>query len=227
MIAVTGGASGIGSAIADRLLDEGQQVLVLDRAPVAPRSGLTSTQVDVTDEEAMKRAVSDACDGSQLQSLICSAGIFSNDALPSSDAFRRLLDVNLIGTWNAMLASEPWLGTGAAVVTLASVSGRTRSATASPAYVASKAGVIGLTKAMAARWAPRGIRVNCVAPGPVDTDMTAGYSETERAAMISQIPLGRFGLAQEIASTVLFLASPASGFITGAVVDANGGMFMP
>jgi NAD(P)-dependent dehydrogenase (short-subunit alcohol dehydrogenase family) len=228
MIVVTGGANGIGAAVVERFVSSGIEVLLLDRTRSARTSTeVTFAEVDVTDDVAVREAIDFGRGDATLEALVCSAGIFDIEPAPTSAAFRHVIDINLVGTWNAMQACEPWFGSQASVVTVASVSGRTRSAFAGPAYVASKAGVIGLTRAMAARWGGRGIRVNCIAPGPIDTEMTTGYSDRQRAELTAQIPLGRFGTAEEMAGTVAFLCSPASGFITGAVIDANGGMFMP
>jgi NAD(P)-dependent dehydrogenase (short-subunit alcohol dehydrogenase family) len=228
VIVVTGGASGIGSAVVAKFRSNGRAVLVLDRGSSSLVDGaVTVVEVDVTDERAVRDAVEANRNGSQIDALVCSAGVFDTDPQPSSETFKHIVNVNLVGTWNAIQACEPWFAPNSTVVTMASVSGRTRSVTAGPAYVASKAGVIGLTRAMAARWGARGVRVNCIAPGPVDTEMTTSYTDAQRVSLIEQIPLGRFGTVEEIAAVVEFLSSPASGFITGAVIDANGGMFMP
>jgi 3-oxoacyl-[acyl-carrier protein] reductase len=93
-------------------------------------------------------------------------------------------------------------------------------------YAAAKAGVAGMTRALARELGSRGITVNCVAPGFIATDMTERLPEAQRTALLQQIPLGRLGTPQEIADTVLFLASPAAGYITGSEVHVNGGMFM-
>ena len=93
-------------------------------------------------------------------------------------------------------------------------------------YAAAKAGVVGMTKSLARELGSRNITVNCVAPGFIDTDMTRALSEEQRAALLTQIPLGRFGQASEIAGAVAFLASPAGGYVTGTVLHVNGGMYM-
>jgi 3-oxoacyl-[acyl-carrier protein] reductase len=93
-------------------------------------------------------------------------------------------------------------------------------------YAAAKAGVAGLTRALAREVGSRGITVNCVAPGFIDTDMTRALGEAQRAALLAQIPLGRFGTPQDVAAAVTYLASPAAGYVTGAVLHVNGGMYM-
>jgi 3-oxoacyl-[acyl-carrier protein] reductase len=112
------------------------------------------------------------------------------------------------------------------VVNLSSISGRTKATLAAPSYVASKAGVIGLTMSLAAQAAPKGVRVNAVAPGPADTDMVRGLSPDLQARLLTTIPMGRLATAREVAQAIVFLASDAAAFVTGETLNANGGAFM-
>jgi 3-oxoacyl-[acyl-carrier protein] reductase len=111
-------------------------------------------------------------------------------------------------------------------VNLASISGRTRSTLAAPSYVASKAGIIGLTMSIAMQAAPSGVRVNAVAPGPTETDMIFGLPADMQAKVLATIPIGRLATTAEVASTIVFLASDVSGSTTGETVNINGGAFM-
>jgi NAD(P)-dependent dehydrogenase (short-subunit alcohol dehydrogenase family) len=239
---VTGARGGLGAAISARLLQDGIAVMRADlpgpRWPPAdepaPRDGAasTATALDVCDEGSAAAAV--AATRERLGSvdiLINCAGLVqlgSADEL-SLDDWRRVLDVNLTGTFimcmavrRAMLAA----GVGGAIVNLGSVSGRTQSVNGAPNYVASKAGVIGLTMSLARQWAPDGIRVNCVAPGGVDAGMADEYEPAQRAALRAAIPLGRFATAEEVAEATLFLATSRSSFTTGETLNVNGGQFM-
>jgi 3-oxoacyl-[acyl-carrier protein] reductase len=113
-----------------------------------------------------------------------------------------------------------------AIVNLASISGRTRSTLAAPSYVASKAGIIGLTMSLAMQVASAGVRVNAVAPGPTETEMILGLPEELQAKVLATIPIGRLATTAEVASTIVFLASDLSGSTTGETVNINGGAFM-
>lgn len=143
------------------------------------------------------------------------------------DAFDRVLDVNLKGTFNMTRALTKTFmrQRGGCVVNMSSVVGLMGNA-GQANYAASKAGVIGLTKAVVRELAPRGVRVNAVAPGFVETDMTAKLSEKVRAATEEQIPLKRMARPEEVAGVVRFLASDAAAYITGEVVRVDGGMAM-
>ncbi len=140
----------------------------------------------------------------------------------------QVLDINLRGTNLVCRAALPgMLARGAgSIVNLASISGRTKSVLAAPSYVASKAGVIGLTMSLASQTAGRGVRVNAVAPGPVDTDMIRNLPEDAQARLITTIPIGRLATAGEIAQAIAFLAGDAAASITGETLNVNGGAFM-
>ena len=238
---ITGGAGGIGLATARLLARDGYNVVLMDRAGQHLARAAESVRTEGRDVLAL------ACDVRNtamvdlaIQTTI--AGLGRMDVLVNTAAIARLgtiedlsdkgwdsmLEVNLRGTFAACRAAHPHLVAAApsAVVNVASISGRTRSVLTDPSYVASKAGVIGLTKSLAGQWAADGIRVNCVAPGLTDTAMAAVYTPEQRASFERTIPLGRYADPAEIAEAIVFLASPRASYITGAVLDVNGGMFM-
>ncbi len=168
-------------------------------------------------------------DFGSIWALVNNAGITRDGLLMrmGDDAFDRVLDVNLKGTFNMTRALTKTFmrQRGGCVVNMSSVVGLMGNA-GQANYAASKAGVIGLTKAVARELAPRGVRVNAVAPGFVETDMTAKLSEKVRAATEEQIPLKRMARPEEVAGVVRFLASDAAAYITGEVVRVDGGMAM-
>jgi 3-oxoacyl-[acyl-carrier protein] reductase len=112
------------------------------------------------------------------------------------------------------------------IVNLASISGRTKSTLAAPSYVASKAGIIGLTMSLASQCAGRGVRVNAVAPGPADTDMIRTLPEELKPRLLATLPMGRLATPREVAQAIVFLASDAAAYITGETLNVNGGAFM-
>jgi 3-oxoacyl-[acyl-carrier protein] reductase len=145
----------------------------------------------------------------------------------SSESFQRVLDVNLKGAFNCIkLAARPMMkAKSGRIVNISSVVALAGNA-AQANYVASKAGLIGLTKAAAQELAPRGITVNAVAPGFIATDMTAALSGEVRGKMLGQIPLGYFGEPEDVAAAAAFLCCDEARYITGQVLSVNGGMYM-
>src|ERR1700674_5192318 len=216
---VTGGASGIGAAIAHRLRSAGVEVHTLDFT-AAP----DTIQVDVTDEEACRRAVS----GSEpVDILVNSAGAAGQNAptwkLPDGE-FERVVAINLAGTYYMCRAVIPGMvsrGWGR-IVNIASIAGKEGNPNAA-AYSASKAGVIGLTKALAKEVAGTGVLVNCVTPAVIATPMLEQVSEEHLRYMVSKIPMGRVGQPDEVAALVSWLCSDECSFSTGAVFDISGG----
>lgn len=191
----------------------------------------TSVSLDVTQESSVAAAVGLALSRcGQIDVLVNCAGIYriGDLAAVDPDEWDELLSINLRGTYLACRAVLPGMlaRNRGSIVNLASISGRTKSTLAAPSYVASKAGVIGLTMALASQNAARGVRVNAVAPGPVDTDMIRALTDADQQRVISTIPIGRLATAREIASAIAFLASEASGSITGETINVNGGAFM-
>jgi len=216
---VTGGASGIGAAIARRLQTAGVQVHSFDIA-----GGGETIQVDVTNERACRQAIAAA---GPIDILVNSAGVAGQNArsweLPDGE-FERVIAVNLVGTYYMCRAVIPGMverGWGR-IVNIASIAGKEGNPNAS-AYSASKAGVIGLTKSLAKEVAETGVLVNCVTPAVIETPMLGQVSEDHLKYMLSKIPMGRLGQPVEVAALVSWLVSDECTFSTGAVFDISGG----
>ena len=237
-VLVTGGASGIGLAIAEAVLAEGWRAVIADRderglAAARERLGNRAEArfeiLDVTDEAAVVALVA-RCEAEfgGLSGLVNSAGIGRDvPALETSaELFRKILDVNLIGSFlMAREAAKAMRGRGAgSIVNIASVSGITGNV-GRTAYGASKGGVIVMTKVMAVELAPLGIRVNAIAPGPVDTPLVeAMHTSAARTAWTDAVPQRRYGTPAEIAGAAIFLLDPRkSGFVTGQTLCVDGG----
>ena len=236
---VTGGSRGIGRACAVGLAEDGYDIAVVyagsvdaarEACEACEAAGATARayQCDVADSAAVNTCV-ETVDFGSIWALVNNAGITRDGLLMrmGDDAFDRVLDVNLKGTFNTTRALTKTFmrQRGGCVINMSSVVGLMGNA-GQANYAASKAGVIGLTKAVARELAPRGVRVNAVAPGFVETDMTAKLSEKVRAATEEQIPLKRMARPEEVAGVVRFLASDAAAYITGEVVRVDGGMAM-
>jgi len=235
---VTGGSRGIGRACAVGLAEDGFDIAVVYAGSVdaaretCEAAGATARayQCDVADPDAVNACIEAVLnDFGSIWALVNNAGITRDGLLVrmGDDAFDRVLDVNLKGTFNATRALTKTFmrQRGGCVVNMSSVVGLIGNA-GQANYAASKAGVIGLTKAVARELAPRGVRVNAVAPGFVETDMTAKLSEKVRAATEEQIPLKRMAQPEEVAGVVRFLVSDAAAYITGEVIRVDGGMAM-
>ena len=238
VISGAAGARGIGLATARRFAAEGARVAILDLdagQATAAAAGLGPQHLglacDVTDRDACTEAAARCIAAfGRIDSLVNNAGVTQPVRFMDIDAdgWNRILDVNLRGTLLLSQAFVPQMRAqgGGSIACMASVSGqRGGGIFGGPHYSAAKAGVMGLAKAMARELGPDGIRVNCVAPGLVDTDITAGkLDDAARAEIARGVPLGRLGRAEDIAGVFLFLASNLSAYVTGAVIDANGGM---
>jgi 3-oxoacyl-[acyl-carrier protein] reductase len=227
---VTGGVSGIGAGIAARLAEEGARLSLWDTDSTAlGRSDAPHTvTLDVTDADAVQRAAeATAAALGKIDILVASAGITGPNH-PTWEypvaAWDRVIDVNLNGVFYCNRAVVPFMqrnGYGR-IVNIASIAGKEGNPNAS-AYSASKAGVIGLTKALGKELAATAIRVNCVTPAAVATPLFAQMTRQQIDWMLSKIPAGRFGEIDEVASLVLWLASEECSFSTGAVFDLSGG----
>jgi len=238
---VTGGGSGIGRSIAIRFAHEGADVSVVDidveaaqavarRVEAEGRKAL-AVRADVSCPSDVSRAVDRTVhEFGGVDILVNVAGIYQVGTIEevSEEDWDRVLDTNLKGVFLFCKAVIPILRArrGGSVVNISSISGRTKSVRASPNYVASKAGVIGLTMALAAQYAEFNVRVNCVAPGATDTEMLSILPREELGAIKTTIPLGRLAEPEEIAQAVLFLASDEASFVTGQTLSVDGGSFM-
>src|SRR5713101_260309 len=237
---VTGAAQGIGRAIAESLAQAGADIVVADLDPSGSKDTIAAVEqlgrkalnvkvnvAEVADTKAMVDQV--LKEWGKVDILVNNAGITRDGLLlrMKEEDWNLVLDVNLKGTFHGTKAVLPVLmkQRGGAIVNIASVVGVMGNA-GQANYAASKAGVIGLTKAVAREYASRGVTVNAVAPGFIGTAMTEKLSGEVRAALLTQIPLGRLGTPDDVAEAVRFLVSPAAAYITGHVLHVNGGMIM-
>ncbi|STX07504.1 SDR family NAD(P)-dependent oxidoreductase [Kocuria rosea] len=239
---VTGGGSGIGAAIALLFAREGADVAVLDRdeqhaAAVAEESGsfggrTTVIAVDVTDGEAVQQAMEKVVEElGGIDVLVSAAGILDETPLleMTEATFDKVLAVDLKGVFLAARWAAPHMVErgGGRIINIASQLG-IKGGTGLTHYVAAKAGVIGMTKAMALELAEHHILVNSIAPGPIVTPLIEGLSEEWKAAKQAELPIGRFGQAHEVAPTALLLASsPGGDLYTGQTLGPNSGDVMP
>lgn len=235
---VTGASRGIGRAIAMALAAQGMKVIgtaTTDAGAAAIGDALAAhggsgLKLDVTDGAALEAAI----DGivkqhGGLHVLVNNAGI-TRDTLSmrmKDDDWDAVIDTNLKAVFRASRAAiKPMMKQRyGRIVNITSVVG----ASGNPGqanYAAAKAGVAGMTRSLARELGSRGITVNCVAPGFIDTDMTHSLPEAQKAALLAQIPIGRLGQAAEIAHAVAFLVSPGAGYVTGTELHVNGGMYM-
>lgn len=225
---ITGGTGGIGLALAHGFLERGYTVTATGatEAEVAatPASvGLTVTQMDVTRPEDVARVVSAL---PELDVVVNAAGIILRGGREFEiEGFERVIQVNLIGAMRVCTAARPALATRrGAVLNLASMLSFI-SGPLVPAYTASKGGIAQLTKALAAAWAPDGIRVNALAPGWIATELTRPLHEDpdRSAVLLARTPMGRWGTPEDLVGAALFLCSKEAGFITGVVLPVDGG----
>jgi 3-oxoacyl-[acyl-carrier protein] reductase len=230
---VTGAASGIGLATARALAAEGCAIVAADLAPTSPAyaDDWCAVGVDVATKDAGERIASAALDQfGRLDVLVACAGLYDTRSLADLDvdAFDRMQDVNVRGTLlcaRSALAAMADGGWGR-IVLLSSIVVHTGGMAAGPAYVASKAAVLGLTRSLAHAAGPHGVTVNCVNPGIIETPMTAAIDAETKRATAARTPLGRNGTPEEVASVIVMLCSAGASFVTGAHLDVNGGLAM-
>lgn len=235
---VTGAGRGIGREICVSLARHGADTAVLDvdlegagetarLVEEAGRSAL-ALRCDVSDAEDVQRCVREVLEWrEQVNILVNNAGITRDNLLlrMSRDEWDLVLRINLTGTFNVTkaVAKHMFKKRAGRIVNIASVIGQMGNA-GQGNYAASKAGIIGFTKSAAKELAPRGVTVNAIAPGFIDTPMTAGLPGEVQEQMRRMIPLGRFGSGGDVANTVLFLVSDLGSYITGQVINCDGGM---
>jgi len=226
---VTGGNRGIGLAIATAFREAGDQVAVTYRSGEPPE-GFLGVKCDITDQEQVDAAFDTIqAEHGPVEVLVANAGITRDTLLlrMSDDDWTSVIDTNLTGSFRvARRAAKGMLRLRKGrIAFISSVVGMLGSP-GQVNYAASKSGLIGMARSMARELGSRGITANVVAPGFVETDMTAVLPEETQKQYLSQIPLGRFGLTEEIAKVVRWLASEEAGYITGAVIPVDGGIGM-
>lgn len=237
---VTGAGSGIGRATALRLAEKGCRVVcgdlnaaaAEDTAATARANGsrATAAALDVSVRSSVAAFVAKAVsDHGRVDYLVNCAGIWEQVPLAelAEERWDRMIAVNLKGTFLCCQAAAACMlkqGAGA-IVNLASVAGRNGGNYCGAHYSASKGGVVAMTMQMARELAPFGIRVNCVAPGPVDSPMTAAWPAAVKEGIVSRTPLRRFGLPEDIADAIIFLLSDEARFLIGETLEVNGGLF--
>ncbi len=228
-VLVTGGNRGIGAAIAKAFADAGDKVAVTYRSGEPP-AGYLGVKCDVTDGEQVEAAFAEieAAQG-PVEVLVANAGITRDTLLlrMSDDDWTSVLDTNLTGSFRvAKRAAKGMLRQRKGrIVLISSVVGLLGSA-GQVNYAASKAGLVGMARSMARELGSRGITTNVVAPGFVETEMTAELPEETRKQYLGQIPLGRYASVEEIAAVVRWISSEEAGYITGAVIPVDGGLGM-
>ncbi|MEM9130974.1 MAG: beta-ketoacyl-ACP reductase [Actinomycetota bacterium] len=228
---VTGGSRGIGLACALRLADTGHRVAVGSRSkPEQLDDRLRWVECDITSDESVEAAFAQIDDElGPAEIVVANAGI-TRDTLVlrmSTDDFSTVVDANLTGTFRVAKRSlKPMMkARWGRLILMSSVVGSLGQA-GQANYSASKAGLLGLGRSLAREYASRGITVNLVAPGPIETDMLAALNDKQISAMTDLVPMGRVGKPDEVAAAVAFLASESAGYITGTTIGVDGGLGM-
>ncbi|MBM3590430.1 MAG: 3-oxoacyl-[acyl-carrier-protein] reductase [Alphaproteobacteria bacterium] len=234
---ITGATGGIGSAIAKTLYNQGARVILsgtnqekLEKlaSEISPDCKYIQCNLSNHDEVEILFDKAEELLG-QVDILVCNAGITKDNLIlrMKNDDFDQVIDVNLKSTFilNRNAIKKMIRRKNGRIINIASVVGSTGNP-GQANYVASKAGMIGMSKSMAQEVSSRGVTINCVSPGFIESPMTEILSEQQKQAILSKIPCGRMGSSQEIANTVAFLASEEASYITGNTLHVNGGMFM-
>jgi 3-oxoacyl-[acyl-carrier protein] reductase len=228
VVLVTGGNRGIGLAIARMFAAAGDRVAVTSRS--GPVDRLMSVPCDVTDPESVDKALSAVeTELGPVEVLVANAGVNDDKLLlqMDDDSFERVVDTNLVGSFRVVRRALPKMlrarkGRVVLISSVVALSGSPGQAN----YGASKAGLIGFARSLAREIGSRNVTVNVVAPGFIETDMTAGLDEDRQRDILSQVPLRRFGSAEDVAGTVYWVSSESAGYVTGAVIPVDGGLGM-
>lgn len=238
---VTGGSSGLGRAIVTALVRAGAAVAFTYRANAAgaetlvaelsPAGAVAALQGDVTAEADVDRSITATVDRfGRLDILVNNAGIIRDNLVlrMRPEDWKAVVETNLTGAERCCRLAVPHLvaAGGGRIINIASVAGVAGSA-GQANYSAAKAGLIGLTEALARELAPQGVTVNAVAPGTIDAGIVTGLSAKARRRLVNFTPVGRMGTAEEVAALVTFLAGPEAGFITGQTIAIDGGATIP
>jgi 3-oxoacyl-[acyl-carrier protein] reductase len=244
VVLVTGGTRGIGSELVRAFAAAGAIVAFSGKASATVEKGrrrlgdapgasgrLHGFVAELADPAAPRRLVDEvvaACGG--IDVLVCNAGLVDSSDLWTlePEEWDRIVAVNLRAAFFCAREAAVAMRArgGGSIVNIASVAGQIGGAATGPAYVASKAGMIGLTKSLARHLAAARIRVNCVAPADIETDMTVGWPEELRQRLTAMTPLARFGQVGEVSQAVLYLAGEGASFVTGHTLNVNGGIYM-
>lgn len=229
VVLVTGGSRGIGLACARWFVAQGDRVAVTYNTSPPP-DGLVGVKCDVTNADDVTRAFAEIEDRlGPVEVLVANAGITDDGLIlrMSEDQFARVIEANLIGAFRVVKrATQGMLRARKGRIILMSSVVAMLGSPGQVNYAASKAGLIGMARSLAREIGSRSITVNVVAPGPVETDMTAALSDVRRDEMLKAVPLGRMASVDEIAAVVGFLAGPGGAYITGAIIPVDGGLGM-
>lgn len=236
---VTGAGRGLGAATAERLAQDGWDVVVNYRATAEGAETVATTvkafgqraliqKADVSRFDEVQAMIEGTMrEMGRLDAIVNNAGVYKREKVDATDPaeWHEALDVNLTGSWYVVKAALPHLKEDARIVNFASILGAMGSKHGAH-YAASKGGVIAMTKSLAKELAPRGILVNCIAPGAIATEMIGQDTPEGRAAREKQIPLGRVGQPHEISGVVAFLLGPDASYVTGQTIHVNGGLYV-
>lgn len=231
VVFLTGAAGGIGRALIARLQASRHRLYATDRALAALPCGVAGFEtrsLDVTNEGAIGQSIAACVEHyGRLDHVVHLAGQAHAGPIEAVtlEEWRRILEVNLTSAFLlAKAVREPLAGTRGSLTLLSSSNGlHGGNALSGPAYAVAKAGVVNLVRYLAKEWAPSGVRVNAVAPGPIDTRMLARFDDPQRARIAAAVPLQRIGEPREVAAAIAYLISDDAGYVTGTVQNVSGG----